>query len=675
MKILVLAPFLLPLAVHAQEPDFAALEPPVSGSIGELRPEAGAFTTEVRRDGTLVVDGREVDWGEWQAALRTAAKAYPGEPLVLAGREVAVSSLDVVLDVDREVPWAVVLRMMTECSRPSVAAPQIYFGVSDEETGRRGTFAMFLPADSGGGAANRAPVELARLRIIDADSGSAHPTRMFAAFERMAGSTARGTQVVVEPQGNIRFSSVVGVADMAERAGVKSLMLGGMMTRDQLAAWNATHDLRAVVKAEAVIDGVFQFGPSRLVGGAVEVPKGRRQPVAGYAGARLGEVVEEEEEPQEEPVLPAPRGNGPAARPDAWNNQVGLGGVNIGRYRARRDGRRSIAKDRPKRATAIEQGLRWLQEHQNDDGSWSPAEGGDPLATTSLAVLALLGEGSTMRMGPYKTSIKAGIQWLRQQQKENGEFGDGTGQDPAGHAMATLAMVEAYIVSEFRLLAKYSDRALRRLRELRLPDGGWGRDGESTTLDTAWAALAIEAGAHSPFVASTELVAQVHEWMAGRRDAASGRFANGANPVPPRRDAAHAGAFPAEHGELPTASALVAMLFLGSRNAFEVDRESLARSAQVLSGRPPVWNEAIGSIDGVYWLFASDALRRLDERAFAAWSDAIDAAVLPHQRAGGDPQRGSWDPVSAWGDRGGRAWTTAIMVLTLQAPYRYSSER
>jgi hypothetical protein len=33
---------------------------------------------------------------------------------------------------------------------------------------------------------------------------------------------------------------------------------------------------------------------------------------------------------------------------------------------------------------------------------------------------------------------------------------------------------------------------------------------------------------------------------------------------------------------------------------------------------------------------------------------------------------GSWDPKCAWGEDGGRVYSTATLVLTLEAYYRYS---
>ena len=52
----------------------------------------------------------------------------------------------------------------------------------------------------------------------------------------------------------------------------------------------------------------------------------------------------------------------------------------------------------------------------------------------------------------------------------------------------------------------------------------------------------------------------------------------------------------------------------------------------------------------------------------------LERAVGPNQHSDkGDRNNfGSWDPVGAWGEDGGRVYSTAILVLTLEAYYRYS---
>ncbi|MFT4515497.1 MAG: hypothetical protein ACI91B_004212 [Planctomycetota bacterium] len=49
----------------------------------------------------------------------------------------------------------------------------------------------------------------------------------------------------------------------------------------------------------------------------------------------------------------------------------------------------------------------------------------------------------------------------------------------------------------------------------------------------------------------------------------------------------------------------------------------------------------------------------------------ITKALAAKHLAAGDEQ-GSWHPIGVCGEAGGRAWTTAMAVLTLEAPYRYA---
>jgi hypothetical protein len=51
------------------------------------------------------------------------------------------------------------------------------------------------------------------------------------------------------------------------------------------------------------------------------------------------------------------------------------------------------------------------------------------------------------------------------------------------------------------------------------------------------------------------------------------------------------------------------------------------------------------------------------------WFRALDAALLALQCRDG-PAAGSWDPIDAWGEDGGRVYATAMNVLALQARYR-----
>jgi hypothetical protein len=67
------------------------------------------------------------------------------------------------------------------------------------------------------------------------------------------------------------------------------------------------------------------------------------------------------------------------------------------------------------------------------------------VGATGLALLAYLGDGNTLRVGPYREQVKKGVAWLRQQQQESGLIGESSGHAYMyNHGIATTAMVEAY---------------------------------------------------------------------------------------------------------------------------------------------------------------------------------------------------------------------------------------
>src|SRR5690242_16500533 len=65
------------------------------------------------------------------------------------------------------------------------------------------------------------------------------------------------------------------------------------------------------------------------------------------------------------------------------------------------------------RAT-VKKGLEWLARNQSKDGHWEAFGGQYPVTMTSMAGMALLMEGSTIREGRYKDNIRRAVDWLMQ---------------------------------------------------------------------------------------------------------------------------------------------------------------------------------------------------------------------------------------------------------------------
>ncbi len=374
-----------------------------------------------------------------------------------------------------------------------------------------------------------------------------------------------------------------------------------------------------------------------------------------------------------------------------WNTAIGLGGGGGGKKFGKRSGGRSALRARGGRDTAeaIHLGLEWLKKHQDADGHWDaddfshhdtegePCDGeGSPthdVGVTSLALLAFLGDGSTMRSGPYKETVKKAVVWLREQQQSSGLFGTDASHDYIyDHTLAALAMVEAYGLSNYKTLRKYAQRGLDYLESHRNPYGVWRyqpQDNDNDSSVTGWAVMVYKSAQDFDLVVNPQALVQCREWFDKVTDPITGRCGYQKRGEPSSRHAGdHGMRFPPERGEALTAVALMARYFLGQ----EPDTEPvMTLAADRILEKPPVWNENSGDIDHYYWYYATYALYQAGGKHWRQWTRRITPAVIKTQRMDGN-YTGSWDPVGAWGDDGGRVYSTAILVLTLEAYYRYT---
>lgn len=357
------------------------------------------------------------------------------------------------------------------------------------------------------------------------------------------------------------------------------------------------------------------------------------------------------------------------------------------KYAARAGGRGAMADAGVREA--IGSGLDWLARHQSDDGRWD-ADGfmdldveGDPcdgagspeydVGVTSLCVLGFLADGSSMRGGPHAGVVARGVGWLREQQDPGtGRIGLPVVRESFyEHLIATLAVAEAYGMSREPELGRSVAAAVRFLSRQRSRSGGWRYDrakGDSDTSATAWATLALLAARDFGIgVDDADLQAAV-SWFDAMTDPKTGRTGyDRRGSEPSRREGEHAQAFPRNLTESLTAMALGCRLLLGQSSRRQ---PILGRQAELILHTLPIWSEDSGRIDFYYWSHATNALWQLGGEPWERWWSAVREALVPHQRHDGN-FAGSWDPVCAWGDEAGRAYATAMAVLTLQAPYRF----
>ncbi len=370
-----------------------------------------------------------------------------------------------------------------------------------------------------------------------------------------------------------------------------------------------------------------------------------------------------------------------------WNTAVGISGGPAGGGGPRGRGRSPGGPTSS--AKAIDAALKWLAAHQDEDGRWdadnfmkhdpaeAPCDGAGnavhDIGVTGLGLLAFLGDGHTLRQGAHRDHVRRAVRWLREQQDPaSGRFGPAASSDFIyDHAIATYAMCEAYGLSNYTLLQPIAQRGVDYLQAHRNPYGAWRyqpRDGDSDTSVTAWCIMALSSGEHWGLVVDRNALRIAATFLESCTSPDGHCGYQRAGEASARKPGDHAQRFPVDRTEALTAAGLFCRFFLGQNPK---ETPCMDKAAERLLAHRPVWDTKAGTIDHYYWYYASYALYQLGGTAWREWSKSLTSAVVRTQRIGGSAD-GSWDPVDAWGEDGGRVYSTAILALTLEAYYRYT---
>ncbi len=402
-----------------------------------------------------------------------------------------------------------------------------------------------------------------------------------------------------------------------------------------------------------------------------------------------------------DPAPPLPIGLG-AGTPPLPSGSGGRGGTSP--YSGRLDSRGKgtalgVYGGNGKTEGAVSRGLRWLAEHQDQDGGWSADAferhcrhgvpcGGKGLTEfnagiTALTVLAFLGAGhlpepprgplrgaripltvaADMEFQPYRRNVEKALDYLLARQDGSGAFG-ATGESYFyNHAIATFALGEAYALTGSQ---KYKESTLAAIRfsvNAQQAGGGWDYTSRSTGRNdlsiTGWQIMALRTALNAGLEVPDGTLAR------------ASRFLERA--VTPDGDGLYAdlGQEAGRRGINMVAVGLLSRLYLGALPADEKSRHAAERILRT----PPDW----AAVEGwertfqsyYYWYVATLSLFHLQGPGWKAWNVFLQRAVLPLQSQKGH-EDGSWPPEGNWlGISGGRVYATAINVLTLETYYRY----
>jgi len=334
---------------------------------------------------------------------------------------------------------------------------------------------------------------------------------------------------------------------------------------------------------------------------------------------------------------------------------------------------------------AVDRAIRWLARHQEPDGHWDPSKwdnGKGAVGMTGMALLTFLGAGHTEKAGKYKDNVRRAQNWLIARLKEVSSR-KGTRckygffyTNLYEQGMATLALAEAYAMTEDRRLKKAAQAAVDYVVSAQGPYEAWnysskrGKAGRNDTSVSGWNLMALKSAKLAQLTVDGNAFQGCMRWVNGATDPGNGRCAYAGTLDSVRRG----------RGSLAMCAAGMLMrqfMGVGPGNPL------LIKSAETLRRYQPKSPEAGGAggrdrINYYHVYYASLCMFQMGGKYWREWNKSMKPALVERQRTGGPLDGtaadvdGSWDPTRGGKvDVGGRVFSTTLAALTLEVYYRY----
>jgi len=278
---------------------------------------------------------------------------------------------------------------------------------------------------------------------------------------------------------------------------------------------------------------------------------------------------------------------------------------------------------------------------------------------TGLALLPLLGAGYIHTVkSRHQDSVRRGIEWLVAHQQDDGNLYTGQGGMAFmySHAIASMALCEAYGLSQDPRLKRPAQRAIRFICEAQdAGTGGWryfpGQAGDTSVF--GWQIFALRSAKGSGIGIPTNVLKGCKRYLDlaatdRTRTTYSYQPGRGLSPV-------------------MTAEALIGRQILG----WERNYPPLVKGASQIAEHLETYDER----NIYYWYYATQLLHNMKNKDWEKWNIKVRELLIGMQVKDGTCANGSWDPnfpaVDIWGQRAGRLFNTSLSILTLEVYYRY----
>lgn len=278
----------------------------------------------------------------------------------------------------------------------------------------------------------------------------------------------------------------------------------------------------------------------------------------------------------------------------------------------------------------VAEGVAWLAESQEADGTWDPVRHGGAgayrPALTALAALALAREP-----GAYAGQVGRACHALARCQEADGSFGGAERAGLYNHAITTFALASLYPAQPE--LAPVLARAVAFIRARQTAEGGWDYEAgsEGNAAIGAWQVRALACAAEKGFAGAEVPLKKGLRWLRGTaRDDGSVAYHRGSP------------------GASESVNALAAYALITSGKAYP----ELSEAGRFVAGRLRAAAEGTAGAD-CYRDYAKVL-------AFEAAGAEGPAESVRRQMAAG---RGRAATQDQWGSVGGKLYTTALTAL------------
>ncbi|MGH7140719.1 MAG: hypothetical protein ACREHD_33725, partial [Pirellulales bacterium] len=368
---------------------------------------------------------------------------------------------------------------------------------------------------------------------------------------------------------------------------------------------------------------------------------------------------------------------------------------------------------------AVEDGLNWLARHQGQDGHWgADCLGTDPnsrcdqkapcqetgqayeIAQTGLALLAFQAAGHYYFNGQkYSSHVQKGLDYFVQEQAPDGSIvgsqNPSAEQIKAGasfqqhfmyeHAMGTFALCEACAVAiaegkkpDPRYLTA-AQRAAAFIEKVQHADGGWRyrvdvRE-QSDCSVSGWVMLALKTAREAKLNVSPLTISRMLDFFAAHY--ADGQTEYGAPPNLPTDAMTGVGMMAVEFFQHKLDSPIVqgGAAYLAEKSDVLTQPLPGFAGAQMqkafqggIAALPASFDP---SINYYLWYNCTMAMFQVGGEPWKRWNGAVRDRVIGLQVQGEGCDRGSWPANDFYGGSGGRIYSTALAVLTLEVYYRF----